>query len=167
MEVLVENDKQTELKVNNKVKHTASGSKIQFDIGKRWKISLKDLQEKSIMLTRDALQHLPLDYSCRYLTNIWIGTEPSGANNGENQQFFKNNLKYLLVGSYYTTPIQMSPNIELGDCFAINLKNRPFSITPNYGVLKEGTSTDAEKKELFVVNLKSLPPKCHLIFEFN
>ena len=67
-------------------------------------------KDNDLLFSRDALQHLPLDYTFSFLANVK-----------------KSGTKYLAVGSY---PGSSSPNadIQLGGYFLIDLAQPPFNL---------------------------------------
>jgi len=100
--------------------------KIKFRNEENWKFSLNDITKQrlpsnyDLIISRDALQHLPLDLCVDTLKAFASATGS----------------RYLLIGSYLDSKTP-NKNIDIGDYFPINLKLPPFSLIQYIEVFHE------------------------------
>ena len=109
------------------VESIINASKLRYkDMSHLWKIDVLDFTQQQLpldydlILSRDALQHLPLE---KVIDALKIFSKTSGA-------------KYLLVGSYLEE-VDENRNIQTGDYFAINLMKQPFNLNEYVEIFNE------------------------------
>ena len=124
------------------VESIINASKLRYkDMSHLWEIDVLDFTQQQLpldydlILSRDALQHLPLE---KVIDALKIFSRTSGA-------------KYLLVGSYLEE-VDENRNIKTGDYFAINLMKQPFNLNKYVEIFNEQV---AHKKYLILYDIQN------------